>query len=76
MAASNTSLFDDILDSLLFTPIRLLARTAGGWLLLQCTYNGVSLSFMCGLYMPVLRSKVTSKKLTTFAFAYGRRPLI
>ena len=37
---SNTSLFADIMDNLLFTPMGIFLMTWGGWLLLVLTYTG------------------------------------
>ena len=41
----------------------------GGWLDLLCTYRGVVAGFESGLNLPVVRSRVTSRKLTIFLFA-------
>ena len=41
----------------------------GGWLDLLCTYRGVVAGFENGLNLPVVRSRVTSRKLTIFLFA-------
>ena len=40
----------------------------GGWLESLFMYNGSSLGFLKGLYFPLLRSKVTSKKFTVRKF--------
>jgi hypothetical protein len=40
-----------------------------GWFGCLSMYNGSSLGFLYGLYFPLLRSKVTSKKFTTRKFA-------
>ena len=41
----------------------------GGWLDLLCMYRGVVAGFENGLNLPVVRSRVTSRKLTIFLFA-------
>ena len=41
----------------------------GGWLDLLCTYREVVAGFENGLNLPVVRSRVTSRKLTIFLFA-------
>ena len=40
----------------------------GGWFECLLMYNGSSLGFLYGLCFALIRSKVTSKKFTTFIF--------
>ena len=42
---------------------------AGGWLERRLMYRGSSLGFLYGLYVPSVKSSVTSKKFTRLRFA-------
>ena len=62
--------FDDMLTSLLLMLSGIFFMILGGWLLFLCTYLGVLLSFMYGLYVPSLRFCVTSRKFVDLKFAF------
>ena len=49
MAASKTSLLDEILVNLLLILSGMFFSNAGGWLLWLCTYNNLLFGFMYGL---------------------------
>ena len=69
MAASKTSLLDEILVNLLLILSGMFLSNASGWLLWRCTHNNLLFGFMYGLKDPLVKSKVTSKKLTIFLLA-------
>ena len=62
-------MLDEIFDSLLFMLSGMFFIMDGGWLLSLWTYRGVLFGFMYGLYSPLLRSNVMSKKSITFLLA-------
>ena len=68
-ASWKTCSSEDISDSLLFTDSGMFFIMLGGWFDLLCTYRGVFVGFEYGLNLPLFKSRVTSRKLTTFLFA-------
>ena len=69
MALLNTSSLEDISDSRLLIPTRILFRTVGGWLDSMFTCWRVLFGFMYGICCPEFKPRVTSRKFTSFLFA-------
>ena len=65
----NISSFDDNDEILLFIEAGRFFMIEGGWFDFLWTYKGVSFGLMQVLQSPVLRFKVTSRKLTSFMLA-------
>jgi hypothetical protein len=65
----NSSSLVVIWDSLWLMLSGMFLMIAGGWLLSECTYKGVLLGFMNGLWYPVLKSKFISRKSADFLLA-------
>ena len=68
-ASLNASSSQEISESLLLIASGMFRIMLGGWLDLLCMYRGVVAGFENGLNLPVVRSRVTSRKLTIFLFA-------
>ena len=68
-ASLNASSSEEISDSLLLIASGMFLIMLGGWFDLLCTYRGVVAGFEYGLNLSVVRSSVTSRKLTVFLFA-------
>ena len=64
-----TSSLEEISDSRLLIPSGMFFKMIGGWLDLMLTYCNTLFGFMYGMCFPVFRSRVTSRKLTTFWLA-------